>query len=219
MRIIKIPNFITEAEHKSIADWGADNRLNAESIILTRDKQLITSAEVNDETIIDVISVITQSDVMMDVSRRIEQTFDFGNNYLYNEPPKGLPFLLESQVGGGLRMHTDPTTSEYGDDSAVYDLPPGWDILRANVLINKATSGGIFRISIDEQDCTGDNTRDIPIDERDLVVFCANKTPHEVTTVEGNNGRLMYLTSVGVERGIYDKLKPKEGVEYIEYVF
>lgn len=209
MKYLKIPNFITEDERESISSFFNEHKYSSNNIILTTALDLVKYDDLTEDVNAKLWSLILEGDselqeqgrsLMIDISKRIKDSFNFNDNIFFNRTPRGLPFLLECQIGHGLRQHTDPVHSSDCSD-AIYDLPADWDLMRGNILINKPEGGGSLYLT-DEQGFK----HEISLEERELILFSASMIPHEVSNVEGNKTRLMYVTSIGVERASIENL-------------
>jgi hypothetical protein len=209
MKYLKIPNFITEDERESISSFFNEHKYSSNNIIMTSAFDLVRYDDLTEDANANIWSLILEGDselqeqgrsLMIDISKRIKDSFNFNDNIFFNRTPRGLPFLLECQIGHGLIKHTDPTHSSDCSD-AIYDLPADWDLMRGNILINKPEGGGSLYLT-DEQGFK----HEISLEERELILFSASMIPHEVSNVEGNKTRLMYVTSIGVERASIENL-------------
>jgi len=212
-RYIKIPNFITAEECARARDIFETHKSNPANTILTSVPEYRNPTNLTKTDIPMLWSLIytgykyepVDKDFMIDIGIKIKESFNFDCSVILHRNDRGMPFLLQNQPGFGLRMHLDPRHSNKCAD-AIYDLPPGWELLRGNILISKSERGGEFYLKDSDSD---QQKYKVPLEVGDLVLFSASSTFHEVAPVEGTQPRLMFVTSIGINGELID------GIEYI----
>jgi hypothetical protein len=185
MRFDRHPEFISEAERLELVRWF-DVNLQLGGVLkpgLSRGRwgygQRLTTRQQTSFVI---------PDVARQIFARVRALYDWPEGSRPEPTAQGDGIILVATLpGGDTYAHSDPTPLE------------GFDVIRLNILIQQAESGGELWLK-DEQ---GQNTH-WPIEERELHVYAASVHIHAVTTVHGQRPRYILLLSMCCPQGLWD---------------
>lgn len=218
MKIIKIPNFITDEERLTLINHAKENMYHERTVAVPAMENLQNYLKTDNlfELIdrsknIMCVSVQETCNLLLDIEQRIKKIFE---SYINKDSKIGSPFVMVHFKNSELPIHKDPKKDISGGSSCF--MNESNELIRANILLQKPELGGKF--TVDPSGNGSDNQREIEFNECELLIFGAGQFYHQVTPTQGNINRLISICSIEAEPGTMDKLEIDEDYkpEYIK---